>query len=88
MVIAALARNIDQISLLMLTQGVGSGVASPLLYSMAIPHLGVMRCAVVGALALVVASLLAVPTLGEIPTSISVAGIGLVAAGVMLANRR
>lgn len=71
-----------------LVQGIGSGVLSTLTYAIAIRHLGAQRCASVGALAPVLATLLAVPLLGEVPGALAMAGVAAVTMGVLLFNVR
>ncbi len=68
-------------------QGVCVGFVSVLAYSVAVRRLGALRCATVGALAPVLAALLAVPLLGEIPSMLSLAGVAVVTAGVLLSSR-
>jgi drug/metabolite transporter (DMT)-like permease len=70
-----------------LVQGVGVGLVSTLGYSIAIRHLGSLRCSTAGALAPVLATLLAIPLLGEQPSVLSACGVLVVTAGVVLASR-
>ncbi|MEY9874933.1 drug/metabolite transporter (DMT)-like permease [Streptacidiphilus sp. MAP12-33] len=72
----------------LLVQGVGTGVCSGLFYATAIRRLGPERCTTVGSLSPVLTAAAAVPLLGERLTLPVLAGTALVAAGVMLANRR
>ncbi|WP_084725160.1 DMT family transporter [Streptacidiphilus melanogenes] len=72
----------------LLVQGVGTGICSGLFYATAIRRLGPERCTTVGSLSPVLTAAAAVPLLGERLTLPVLAGTALVAAGVMLANRR
>lgn len=71
----------------LLVQGLGVGVVSTLSYATAIARLGPARSAVIGSLAPVLASLGAVPLLGEILTPAIALGVGAITLGVVLANR-
>lgn len=71
----------------LLVQGLGVGVISTLSYATAIARLGPARSAVIGSLAPVLASLGAVPLLGEILTPAIALGVGAITLGVVLANR-
>lgn len=71
----------------LLVQGLGVGVVSTLSYAIAITRLGPARSAVIGSLAPVLASLGAVPLLGETLTPIIVLGVSAITLGVVLANR-
>ncbi|KQV33699.1 hypothetical protein ASE37_16170 [Rhizobium sp. Root268] len=71
----------------LLVQGLGVGVVSTLSYATAIAKLGPARSAVIGSLAPVLASLGAVPLLGEILTPAIALGVGAITLGVVLANR-
>lgn len=68
-------------------QGIGVGVFSTLLYGLAIRMLGPQKCAMVGALAPVLATLMAVPLLGETPSLLTACGVVVVSLGVVLAVR-
>jgi drug/metabolite transporter (DMT)-like permease len=72
----------------LLVQGVGTGICSGLFYATAIRRLGSERCTTVGSLSPVLTAAAAVPLLGERLTLPVLTGTALVAAGVMLANRR
>ncbi|RAG84518.1 EamA/RhaT family transporter [Streptacidiphilus pinicola] len=72
----------------LLVQGVGTGICSGLFYATAIRRLGPERCTTVGSLSPVLTAAAAVPLLAEPLTLPVLAGTALVAAGVMLANRR
>ncbi|GGR93682.1 DMT family transporter [Deinococcus sedimenti] len=67
-------------------QGLGVGVVASLTYPYALKHLGALRCATVGALAPVLATLLALPLLGEQPTLTSAIGVAIITAGVLAFN--
>jgi drug/metabolite transporter (DMT)-like permease len=73
--------------LFLAVQGVGSGVCSGLLYAFAIRRLGPRQCSTVGSLSPALTAVLAVPLLGESLTVAVLAGIPLIAFGVLLANR-
>ncbi len=70
-----------------LLQGVGVGLLSVLSYTFAISKLGAQRAAAAGALTPVLASLLAVPLFGEMPSAATLIGMGLIVAGVVWINR-
>lgn len=67
-------------------QGIGVGVVASLTYPYALKHLGTLRCATVGALAPVLATLLALPLLGERPSVASAIGVAIVTTGVLVFN--
>jgi len=71
----------------MAVQGLGVGVCSTLLYGLSIRLLGSQRCSMVGALAPVLATLLAVPLLEERPTALTAAGVLVLSIGVVMAVR-
>ena len=79
--------KLNDIIWFVLVQGICVGILSPLAYAAAIRCLGSVRSATVGALAPVLATVIAIPVLHEIPTMVSVAGILAVTVGVILANR-
>jgi drug/metabolite transporter (DMT)-like permease len=68
-------------------QGVGVGIFSTLLYGLSVRLLGAQKCSMVGALAPVLATVLAVPLLGEHPSALSACGLVMVSLGVMLSVR-
>ena len=68
-------------------QGVGVGVFSTLLYGLSIRMLGPQKCSMVGALAPVLATVMAVPLLGETPSWVTACGVVVVSLGVVLAVR-
>lgn len=68
-------------------QGLGVGVVSTLAYATAITRLGPSRSAVIGSLAPVLATLGAIPLLGEVLTLPIALGVGAITFGVILANR-
>ncbi len=70
-----------------LAQGVGVGLLSTLGYSLSIRLLGPLRCATAGAMAPVLATLMAIPLLGEQPSFTAFCGVLAVTAGVLLASR-
>ncbi|WP_199699678.1 DMT family transporter [Deinococcus sp. RM] len=67
-------------------QGLGVGVVASLTYPYALKHLGTLRCATVGALAPVLATLLALLLLGERPSVASAIGVAIVTTGVLVFN--
>lgn len=71
----------------LLVQGLGVGLISSLTYVVAIARLGAARSATVGSLAPALASLLAVPLLGEPLTLLVALGVGAITLGVLLSNR-
>ncbi|HXV23172.1 MAG TPA: DMT family transporter [Alphaproteobacteria bacterium] len=71
----------------LLIQGLGVGVVASLTYAAAIARLGPSRSAAIGSLAPALASIGAVPLLGEaLPTAVAL-GVGAITVGVILANR-
>lgn len=70
-----------------LIQGLGVGLVSTVGYAFAVSRLGAARSATFGSLAPALASLLAIPFLGEPLTLATAAGIAVITAGVILANR-
>ncbi|QRM29634.1 DMT family transporter [Microvirga sp. VF16] len=67
-------------------QGFLSGVAGIVLYGIAIDRLGASRAAAVSPLSIVLAALIAIPVLGEIPDTVALTGITLATLGVVLAS--
>ncbi|UVF19792.1 DMT family transporter [Microvirga terrae] len=67
-------------------QGFASGVAGIVLYGIAVDRLGASRAAAVSPLSIVLAALLAVPILGEIPDMAALVGIIVATLGVVLAS--
>jgi drug/metabolite transporter (DMT)-like permease len=67
-------------------QGLLSGVAGIVLYGMAVDRLGASRAAAVSPLSIVLAGLIAIPVLGEIPDAAARVGIILATLGVVLAS--
>ena len=65
--------------------GLGAGLVAVLAYSRAVVLLGPGRAAFFGAMVPGAASLLAIPVLGEVPTSLQLAGLSAVIAGLLLA---
>jgi drug/metabolite transporter (DMT)-like permease len=68
------------------TQGVLSGLVALATYGIAVTRLGASRAAAIGALTPVVATLIAIPALGELPDAPTLAGIAGVSLGVVLAS--
>jgi drug/metabolite transporter (DMT)-like permease len=71
-----------------LLEGIGVGLVSTISYAYAVAKLGADRAAIAGALTPVVATLLAIPLLGEVPPASAVMGMALIIAGIVLANHR
>ena len=69
-----------------LLQGFLSGVAGIVLYGIAVDRLGASRAAAVSPLSLVLAALIAVPVLGEVPDVAAAIGILAATLGVLLAS--
>ena len=69
-----------------LLQGFVAGVAGIVLYGIAIDRLGASRAAALSPLSIVLAALLAIPVLGEIPDAAAMIGITLATLGVVLAS--
>lgn len=67
-------------------QGIMSGVLGIVLYGVAIDRLGASRAAALSPLGPVLAAIVAVPVLGEIPGAAAVAGLVAVTLGVVLAS--
>ena len=75
-------------ALQVLLEGIGVGLVSTTSYAYAVARLGADRAAIAGSLTPVVATLLAMPLLGEVPPTSSMLGMALIIGGVMLSNRR
>lgn len=73
------------VALQAVAHGLGAGLVAVLAYSRAVVLLGPGRAAFFGAMVPGAASLLAIPVLGEIPTTLQVAGLLAVVAGLLLA---
>ncbi|MBA1155211.1 DMT family transporter [Microvirga mediterraneensis] len=69
-----------------IVQGFFSGVVGIVLYGLAIDYLGASRAAAVSPLSIVLAAVIAVPLLGEIPDAAALVGITLASVGVALAS--
>lgn len=69
-----------------LLQGIMSGLVAILAFSVAVKRLGASKAAALSSLTLAAATLLAIPVLGEIPSTAALAGIALTLAGVVLAS--
>jgi drug/metabolite transporter (DMT)-like permease len=76
----------SEIFMYAMIQGVVIGVVSTLLYSYSIATLGSTRSALMGAGSPVLATLLAIPFLGEIPSASTIACLALVTVGALTAN--
>ncbi len=66
-------------------QGLGAGLVAVLAFSRAVAMLGSARAAFFGALVPGVASLLAIPVLGEVPGTLQILGIVAVVSGLLIA---
>ena len=73
------------VALQLVFQGLGAGLVAVLAYSRAAALLGAGRAAFFGAMVPAAASLLAIPVLGEVPTTLQALGIVAVVAGLLLA---
>ena len=73
------------LALQVLAQGLGAGLVAVLAFSRAVALLGPGRAAFFGALVPGAASLLAIPVLGEVPTTLQYMGIGAVVVGLLVA---
>ncbi len=83
---AALARTATGMLVLQtVAQGLGAGLVAVLAFSRAVAILGSGRAAFFGALVPGAASLLAIPVLGEVPSSLQVLGILAVVFGLLVA---
>jgi drug/metabolite transporter (DMT)-like permease len=69
-----------------LLQGFLSGLVGIVLYGIAVNRLGASRAAAVSPLAIVMAALIAIPALGEIPGPAALIGIVLATMGVVMAS--
>jgi len=78
----------DVIAVQVLLEGIGVGLLSTLSFAYAVSRLGADIAAIAGSLTPVVATILAVPLLGEVPPASSILGMALIIGGVTLANRR
>jgi drug/metabolite transporter (DMT)-like permease len=67
-------------------QGLLSGLGGVVLYGIAVDRLGASRAAAMSPLALVMAALIAIPALGEIPDAAAMVGILAATLGVLLAS--
>lgn len=79
--------NVQDILYFAAVQGVGVGIVSTVVYALATQCLGAQRCTTIGALAPVLAAIMAVPLLGETLALPAILGILTISAGVALANR-
>lgn len=77
--------GVGMLTLQLLAQGLGAGLVAVLAYSRAAALLGSGRAAFFGALVPGAASLLAIPVLGEVPTTLQVLGIVSVVSGLLIA---
>jgi len=68
-----------------LAHGIGAGLVAVLAYSRAVVLLGAGRAAFFGAMVPGAASLLAIPVLDEVPTTLQIAGLLAVVAGLLVA---
>ncbi len=70
-----------------LLEGIGVGLVSTISYAYAVTKLGANRASIVGALTPVVATLIAIPLLGEVPPASAILGMALIIVGIALTNR-
>jgi drug/metabolite transporter (DMT)-like permease len=78
----------DVMAMQLILEGIGVGLVATISYAYAVARLGADRAAIAGSLTPVVATLLAVPLLGEVPPASSMLGMAMIISGVTLANRR
>lgn len=78
----------EQLLLQLGIQSIGVGLISTLSYSYAVARLGAQRAATAGALTPVLATLLALPLFGERPDGVTLAGMLMIACGVLWSQRR
>ena len=84
--LAALARTgTEMLVLQTVAQGLGAGLIAVLAFSRAVAILGSGRAAFFGALVPGAASMLAIPVLGEVPSTLQVLGIVAVVFGLLVA---
>ena len=83
---ALLTAPIRDVAVQVLFQGILSGLCSMLTYAQAVKRLGASRAAIFSGLVPALATLLAIPVLGEWPDAITMLGIAAVGAGVALAS--
>jgi drug/metabolite transporter (DMT)-like permease len=69
-----------------LSQGILSGVVALVAFGGAVQRLGASRSAIISSLSPVLAALMAVPWLGEVPTPAAILGIALAIVGVTLGS--
>jgi drug/metabolite transporter (DMT)-like permease len=86
-----LPSNIGKFSLndampFILVQGLGVGVLASMTYSYAIQHIGADKSAVIGSMTPAIASLLAIPILGEIVELTTLVGVFVLTVGVCCSN--
>jgi drug/metabolite transporter (DMT)-like permease len=74
------------IVLQILLQGFLAGVVGIVLYGIAVDRLGASRAAAISPLSIVLAAVIAIPVLGEIPQGLAIVGIILATLGVVLAS--
>jgi drug/metabolite transporter (DMT)-like permease len=79
------AAGVGMLAMQLLAQGLGAGLVAVLAYSRAAALLGSGRAAFFGAMVPGAASLLAIPVLGEVPTTLQVLGIASVVTGLLIA---
>lgn len=77
--------GVGMLAMQLLAQGLGAGLVAVLAYSRAAALLGSGRAAFFGAMVPGAASLLAIPVLGEVPTTLQVLGIASVVTGLLIA---
>jgi len=77
--------GVGMLTLQLLAQGLGAGLVAMLAYSRAAALLGAGRAAFFGAMVPGAASLLAIPILGEVPSTLQALGIVSVVLGLMIA---
>lgn len=78
--------QINDVMLFALMQGIIVGILSTVLYSFATKTIGSLAASGFGALSPVLSAALAIPLLGEFPSPTTLLCLGLVTAGVLIAN--
>lgn len=77
--------SVGMLILQVVAQGLGAGLVAVLAFSRAVAILGSGRAAFFGALVPGAASMLAIPVLGEVPSTLQVLGIAAVVCGLLVA---
>lgn len=78
--------KVKELAIHLLLQGFGAGLIAAITYLHAISTLGAERTAAFGAATPAVATLMAIPALGELPSTTTMIAMGLVTAGSIIAS--